>query len=208
MCLVEEALCRERDKRVLSIQSHVVHGYAGNKASVFPLQVVFFCLLNGYFNICVRLFQLNGFEVDPINSVQFSNHAGNIEFFGLPTSDFFIQLFCSLLCCVLCFSSFSRLSAYSSLMATIHWLLVVVDVFTMHKRTFSNISRLGYKHVKGQKLTEVELTELFEGLKLNELDEYTHILTGLTDTRSGLFFLNFQTSLLCIHRLETSIVYE
>ncbi|VDM82442.1 unnamed protein product [Strongylus vulgaris] len=78
--------------------------------------------------------------------------------------------------------------------------LVVVDVFTIHKRTFSNISRLGYKHVKGQKLTEVELTELFEGLKLNELDEYTHILTGLTDNRSSLFFLNFQASLLCVHR--------
>lgn len=26
-------------KRVLSIQSHVVHGYAGNKCAVFPLQV-------------------------------------------------------------------------------------------------------------------------------------------------------------------------
>lgn len=44
-------------KRVLSIQSHVVHGYVGNKCAVFPLQVL-------------------GFEVDPINSVQFSNHTG------------------------------------------------------------------------------------------------------------------------------------
>ncbi|ETN59031.1 pyridoxal kinase [Anopheles darlingi] len=43
--------------RVLSIQSHVVHGYAGNKSAVFPLQVL-------------------GFEVDQINSVQFSNHTG------------------------------------------------------------------------------------------------------------------------------------
>ncbi|PIO63960.1 hypothetical protein TELCIR_14425 [Teladorsagia circumcincta] len=68
MNVVEEALCKERNKRVLSIQSHVVHGYAGNKASVFPLQ-------------------LNGFEVDPINSVQFSNHAGNVEFLNLPKSD-------------------------------------------------------------------------------------------------------------------------
>jgi pyridoxal/pyridoxine/pyridoxamine kinase len=25
---------------VLSIQSHVVHGYVGNKAAVFPLQVI------------------------------------------------------------------------------------------------------------------------------------------------------------------------
>ncbi len=43
--------------RVLSIQSHVVHGYVANKCAVFPLQ-------------------LHGFDVDPINSVQFSNHAG------------------------------------------------------------------------------------------------------------------------------------
>uniref|UniRef100_A0A914KR17 Pyridoxal kinase n=1 Tax=Meloidogyne incognita TaxID=6306 RepID=A0A914KR17_MELIC len=41
--------------RVLSIQSHVVHGYVGNKCAVFPLQ-------------------LFGFEVDSINSVHFSNH--------------------------------------------------------------------------------------------------------------------------------------
>ncbi|XP_045448077.1 pyridoxal kinase [Melitaea cinxia] len=41
--------------RVLSIQSHVVHGYVGNKSAVFPLQLL-------------------GFEVDAINTVQFSTH--------------------------------------------------------------------------------------------------------------------------------------
>ncbi|XP_053213402.1 pyridoxal kinase-like [Panonychus citri] len=41
--------------RVLSIQSHVVHGYVGNKSATFPLQIL-------------------GFEVDTINSVQYSNH--------------------------------------------------------------------------------------------------------------------------------------
>jgi len=40
-----------------SIQSHVVRGYVGNKCSVFPLQLL-------------------GFDVDPVNSVQFSNHTG------------------------------------------------------------------------------------------------------------------------------------
>jgi len=45
------------DARVLSIQSHVVSGYVGNKSATFPLQVL-------------------GFEVDAINSVQFSNHTG------------------------------------------------------------------------------------------------------------------------------------
>eukprot|EP00804_Cyclotella_cryptica_P004782 CCRYP_004882-RA/>CCRYP_004882-RA protein AED:0.07 eAED:0.07 QI:239/0.66/0.5/1/0.66/0.5/4/250/297 len=47
----------ERKNRVLSIQSHVVSGYVGNKAAVFPLQLL-------------------GFDVDIINSVHFSNHTG------------------------------------------------------------------------------------------------------------------------------------
>lgn len=41
--------------RVLSVQSHVVSGYVGNRAAVFPLQIL-------------------GFDADCINSVQFSNH--------------------------------------------------------------------------------------------------------------------------------------
>lgn len=43
--------------RILSVQSHVVSGHVGNDAAVFPLQLL-------------------GFEVDTINSVQFSNHTG------------------------------------------------------------------------------------------------------------------------------------
>jgi pyridoxine kinase len=43
--------------RVLSIQSHTVHGYVGNKAAIFPLQ----CL---------------GFHVDSIHTVSLSNHPG------------------------------------------------------------------------------------------------------------------------------------
>eukprot|EP00871_Galdieria_phlegrea_P000153 jgi/Galph1/1138/GphlegSOOS_G5817.1 len=43
--------------RVISIQSHVVFGYVGNKAAVYPLELL-------------------GFHVDPINTVQFSNHTG------------------------------------------------------------------------------------------------------------------------------------
>ena len=42
---------------ILSIQSHVAYGHVGNSAAVFPLQ---------------RL----GFEVWPVHTVQFSNHAG------------------------------------------------------------------------------------------------------------------------------------
>lgn len=42
---------------ILSIQSQVSYGYVGNKAATFPLQAL-------------------GFEVWPVNTVQFSNHTG------------------------------------------------------------------------------------------------------------------------------------
>ncbi|KAG8193227.1 hypothetical protein JTE90_005574 [Oedothorax gibbosus] len=47
----------DQSHRVLSIQSHVVSGYVGNKSACFPLQLL-------------------GFEVDFINSVQLCNHTG------------------------------------------------------------------------------------------------------------------------------------
>lgn len=78
--------------KVLSIQSHVVHGYVGNKSATFPLQVL-------------------GFEVDAINTVQFSTHTG-------------------------------------------------------------------YKHIKGTVLNNDDLAGLIEGLQLNGVDHYTHLLTG------------------------------
>jgi pyridoxine kinase len=43
--------------RVLSIQSHVVHGYVGQKAATFPLQLL-------------------GWDVDTIHTVHFANHTG------------------------------------------------------------------------------------------------------------------------------------
>jgi pyridoxal/pyridoxine/pyridoxamine kinase len=43
--------------RVLSVQSHVVRGYVGNKAATFPLQLL-------------------GLDVDPLNAVHLSNHTG------------------------------------------------------------------------------------------------------------------------------------
>ncbi|XP_029434080.1 pyridoxal kinase [Rhinatrema bivittatum] len=86
--------------RVLSIQSHVVRGYVGNKAAAFPLQVL-------------------GFEVDTVNSVQFSNHTG-------------------------------------------------------------------YTHWKGQVLNADELHELYDGLKLNNVNQYDYVLTGYTRDKSFL----------------------
>lgn len=53
---------------VLNIQSHVVHGYVGNKASTFPLQML-------------------DWNVDVLNTVNFSNHTGYGSFkgsFALP----------------------------------------------------------------------------------------------------------------------------
>ncbi|KAI9506413.1 putative pyridoxal kinase [Coemansia spiralis] len=49
--------------RILSIQSHVVSGYVGNRAATFPLQLL-------------------GHEVDVINTVQLSNHTGYNTFRG------------------------------------------------------------------------------------------------------------------------------
>ncbi|THG94539.1 hypothetical protein EW026_g6953 [Hermanssonia centrifuga] len=53
--------------RILSIQSHVAFGYVGGKAAVFPLQ----CL---------------GYDVDVVNTVNFSNHSGYGRFGGSRAS--------------------------------------------------------------------------------------------------------------------------
>ncbi|XP_040339732.1 pyridoxal kinase [Herpailurus yagouaroundi] len=90
----------EEECRVLSIQSHVVRGYVGNRAATFPLQVL-------------------GFEIDALNSVQFSNHTG-------------------------------------------------------------------YPHWKGQVLNSNELQELYEGLKLNNVNKYDYVLTAYTRDKSFL----------------------
>ncbi|KAK2585433.1 hypothetical protein KPH14_010100 [Odynerus spinipes] len=89
-----------KNPRILSIQSHVVSGYVGNKSATFPLQLL-------------------GFDVDTINSVQLSNHTG-------------------------------------------------------------------YKVVKGQVLNDKDLDELVHGLAENDLDNYTHLLTGYVGSASFL----------------------
>jgi pyridoxine kinase len=48
---------------ILSIQSHVAYGHVGNRAAVFPLERI-------------------GYEVWPINTVQFSNHSGYDSYTG------------------------------------------------------------------------------------------------------------------------------
>lgn len=88
------------DQRVLSIQSHVVTGYVGNKSATFPMQVL-------------------GYEVDAINSVQLSNHTG-------------------------------------------------------------------YDHFKGQVLDAGELQCVYDGLRLNKINHYSHLLTGYCGSESFL----------------------
>ncbi|QLQ81306.1 hypothetical protein HG537_0F00670 [Torulaspora globosa] len=56
----------KRTRRVLSVQSHVIHGYVGNKAATFPLQY-------------------RGWDVDGLNTVQFSNHPGYGHFTGFKS---------------------------------------------------------------------------------------------------------------------------
>jgi len=55
------------NERILSIQSHVASGYVGGKAAVFPLQVL-------------------GYNVDVVNTVQYSNHAGYRRLGGAKTT--------------------------------------------------------------------------------------------------------------------------
>lgn len=55
------------EKKVLSILSHVVHGYVGNRSTVFPLQ---YC----------------GWDVDEIDTTNFSNHPGYGTFQGKASS--------------------------------------------------------------------------------------------------------------------------
>lgn len=51
-------------QRLLSVQSHVVSGYVGNRSATFPLQLL-------------------GWDVDVANTVQFSNHTGYGRWGGL-----------------------------------------------------------------------------------------------------------------------------
>lgn len=50
------------DLRFCSVQSWVCHGYVGNRCSVFALNQL-------------------GIEVDAVNTVQFSNHTGNVKIY-------------------------------------------------------------------------------------------------------------------------------
>ncbi|KAG0229235.1 putative pyridoxal kinase [Actinomortierella wolfii] len=86
--------------RVLSIQSHMVSGYCGNKAATFPLQLL-------------------GFDVDVINTVNFSNHTG-------------------------------------------------------------------YPSWTGERANAKQLVELLDGIESNNLDDYSHILTGYIGSAENL----------------------
>jgi len=73
----------EPAKKILSIQSHVVHGYVGNKAATFPLQC-------------------QGWDVDVLNTVNFSNHTGYGSVKGSKASHEDIKLIYEGLCKIQC----------------------------------------------------------------------------------------------------------
>ena len=111
--------------RVLSIQSHVVSGYVGNKSATFPLQLL-------------------GFEVDAINSVQVSTIGQNFFFKN-----------------------------------SWNWFFKVCIWFHEKNLQFQFSNHTGYsKGVRGQVLNDQQLAELIEGLKQNNLDNYSHIING------------------------------
>ncbi|KAK0528645.1 putative pyridoxal kinase [Tilletia horrida] len=58
------ALTSAGERKLITIQSHVVSGYVGNRAATFPLQVL-------------------GWDVDVVNTVHFSNHTGYGRWGGL-----------------------------------------------------------------------------------------------------------------------------
>ncbi|XP_014613710.1 PREDICTED: pyridoxal kinase [Polistes canadensis] len=105
--------------RILSIQSHVVSGYVGNKSATFPLQLL-------------------GFEVDAINSVQLSNHTG-------------------------------------------------------------------YKAIKGQVLNDKDIDDLVYGLAENNLDHYTHLLTGYVGSAS--FLKRIAALVQTLRRKNPNLIY-
>lgn len=55
-----------QQRHLLSVLSHVVHGYVGNRSTVFPLQMA-------------------GWDVDVINTTNYSNHPGYGQFKGSAT---------------------------------------------------------------------------------------------------------------------------
>ncbi|VDN11440.1 unnamed protein product [Dibothriocephalus latus] len=88
---MKEAL---EDKRVLSIQSHVVYGYVGNRSSVFPLQYVPEELIPIYKNVIIQLADVllpNQFEAELLTGCKISDEASALECmdilhsYGIPT---------------------------------------------------------------------------------------------------------------------------
>lgn len=56
-----KTMCSEKTPRILSIQSHVVSGYVGNKSATFPLQVNTVEKLESCGSICYLINTLNPF---------------------------------------------------------------------------------------------------------------------------------------------------
>lgn len=69
--------------------------------------------------------------------------------------------------------------------------ILLIIVFKIQSCVFSHVALnlhfpnciLGYAHWKGQVLTAEELQVLYEGIKLNKVNQYDYILTGESKQR-------------------------
>uniref|UniRef100_A0A8B9YBD6 Pyridoxal kinase n=1 Tax=Bos mutus grunniens TaxID=30521 RepID=A0A8B9YBD6_BOSMU len=156
----------EEECRVLSIQSHVVRGYVGNRAATFPLQVL-------------------GFEVDAVNSVQFSNHTEAALRRPGPHP---MRTWRAL-------QPLRQAHSRSCTCGYSHWkgqvlnsdeLQELYDGLKLNSVNQYDYVLTGYSHWKGQVLNSDELQELYDGLKLNSVNQYDYVLTGYTRDKSFL----------------------
>ncbi|KAK1344287.1 hypothetical protein QTO34_014852 [Cnephaeus nilssonii] len=199
----------EEECRVLSIQSHVVRGYVGNRAATFPLQLsvpadaalthscvahpaasVFeasdvpseelgflantpMSLVASEMELATRgfaltviakqdtatsPFRLRGVVIHPRSTERGS---GRIVRAGVMASNLSLQdlKFCKLY-------------------------VLGFEIDAVNSVQFSN--HTGYAHWKGQVLNADELHEVYEGLKLNHVNKYDYVLTGYTRDKSFL----------------------
>ena len=174
-----------RPPRVLSIQSHVVSGYVGNKAAVFPLQVGNFSLLApercdvaGLAALCLFCPVLNAGHTE--NFIQLSE---------VPT---FLGSYCCSSCSLVRNSGDSERGVLPPhLLAAFAWRctqlrltlmppapqLLGFDVDPVLSVHFSN--HTGFPGIAGTRMSGDQLLELLDGLEKNDLlDDYTHLLTG------------------------------
>lgn len=78
----------------------------------------------------------------------------------------------------------SGLRHFNQLIVLKHLQVLGFEVDAINTVQFS--THTGYKHIKGNVLKNDEMEELIEGLILNEVDYYTHLITGYSRSPDSL----------------------